>query len=147
MIRLIQLLLMTCTLVLGAMPAYANATDSTTIKVSVVHDGRDNTRMRSTGSALSGGRTNISAADIKQKHAISLGTLSINSVANYDVAFKSANGYRLKNANGTLAEYKIKYDGKNIILNSNILNSTRLNLKKSKTGVYEDTLTVIVTAP
>ncbi|HIO97589.1 MAG TPA: hypothetical protein EYG71_06650 [Leucothrix sp.] len=128
----------TCTFVLGVLPAFANTTDSSTIKISVVHDAR----MTFEGTALSGNKATISMADIRRKQAVNLGTLNVKSVTNYDVAFKSANGYRLKDANETLAEYKIKYDGQNIVLTS-----TRLNSHESKTGIYQDTLTVIITAP
>lgn len=99
------------------------------------------------GSVLSGNRANISMADIRRKQAVNLGTLNLKSVENYDVAFKSANGFRLKGVSGTLAEYNIKYDGQNIVLKTNVLSSTRLNSYESKTGVYEDTLTVVITAP
>ncbi len=134
--QFVTLFLTTCTFVLGMLPAFATSTDSTTIKISVVHDAS----MKFTGTALSGDRMNISMADIKQKKVINLGTLNIKSAANYDVVFKSANDFRLKDDNGTLAEYKIKYDGQNIVLKT-----TRLN--ETKTSVYEDTVTVIVTAP
>ena len=164
MSRFISLLCLQTVLLVISIPASAKTTDSTSIRISVEH--KKQVMLR--GSALDSDTKKLVPKDINAKKKFSLGSLGLRSnvgsiaASNCEIGFETKNNFRLKQlnkANTYLARYKIAYDGKVIEPTATVQTTCNFNAKDlslvsfdmlstvSKKGLYQDTITVLLTVP
>lgn len=160
MLKFISILCLQIVLLVSCSSVFAKSTDSTSIRIMVEH--KKQIMMR--GSVIESATKKIELGDIKKQNRIYLGSFGLSSqvASNCDIGFKTKNNFRLKQLdkpNSYLAKYKIAYDGKVINPAGAVHTACNFSAKNlslvsfdmlspvNASGLYQDTITVLVTVP